>query len=87
MKTSQWAAVSAAVLSFCALASTRVLAVQPTTPSTIPSAPAGDMSAYPSVVQTGTKPTLTWSILYPSSLSGTNPPVLINPPGTLTRVR
>jgi len=43
----------------------------------------GQLSAYPSVVQTGTKPTLTWSILYPSSLSGVNPLVLIKPPGTL----
>ncbi len=39
------------------------------------------MSAYPTVVQTGTKPTLNWSILYPSTVSDL---VEINPPGTLT---
>ncbi len=53
-----------------------------TTP-TIPSSPLGDIIAHPTVVQTGTRPSLTWNILYPSNLSGTNSPVLINPPGSL----
>ncbi|MES2924337.1 MAG: hypothetical protein V4819_22490 [Verrucomicrobiota bacterium] len=95
MKTSHWAAVPAAVLSFCAVASTRVLAADPITTYTIPSAPRGELSAYPSVVQTGTKPTLTWDILYPASFGlggggsgggndGSEPLVEVNPPGTLT---
>lgn len=91
MKTSQWTAISAAVIAVSTLASPRTFAVPGNgngngnggTTSTIPSSPKGDISAYPSVVRTGTKPTLTWNILYPSNLSGTNPPVLVNPPGTL----
>jgi hypothetical protein len=38
------------------------------------------LSAYPTVVQTGTKPTLTWSILYPSNITTM---VTVVPPGTL----
>lgn len=34
--------------------------------ATVPSMPSGWISAYPTVVQTGTKPTLTWGINYPS---------------------
>lgn len=34
----------------------------------IPAAPVGWLSAYPTVVQTGTKPTLTWSSTYPSQV-------------------
>ena len=50
--------------------------------STIPvHAGRGVMSAFPTVVQTGTKPTLTWNILYPSKVSDVAP---INPPGTIT---
>ena len=48
--------------------------------SAIPSIPVGMMSAYPMVVQTGTKPTLNWNILYPSKVSDL---VNIKPPGTL----
>ncbi len=50
-------------------------------PQTIPSVPMGVMSAYPTMVQTGTKPTLTWSILYPSKVSDL---AEITPPGTIT---
>ena len=81
MKTSQLAAVSAAVFSVGTVVSTRCLAVQPAAPNTIPTAPVGQLSAYPTVVQTGTKPTLTWEILYPSSVSNV---ATINPPGTIT---
>ncbi len=77
MKTSQLAAVSAVALIVSTLASTRSHAV----PSTIPSVPVGVMSAYPTVVQTGTKPTLTWNILYPSKVSDV---AVIRPPGTIT---
>jgi hypothetical protein len=34
--------------------------------ATVPLMPSGWLSAYPTVVQTGTKPTLTWGINYPS---------------------
>jgi hypothetical protein len=79
MKTSQLAAVSAAVIALSTLTSSRCLAAQGD--STIPTAPIGSLSAYPTVVQTGTKPTLTWNILYPSKVSDV---ATINPPGTIT---
>lgn len=78
MKTSPWAAASAAVLAMCALTSTSARAGEYV--ARIPASPAGVMSAYPTVVQTGTKPTLTWSILYPSKVSDV---AVINPPGTI----
>ena len=80
MKTSQLAAVPAAVIAMCTLVSTRSLAAAPSSASLIPATPSGVISAYPTVVQTGTKPTLTWDILYPSKVSDM---VLVNPPGTL----
>lgn len=43
----------------------------------IPPSPTGWLTAFPTVVQTGTKPTLTWSITYPSSIANyvdTTPP-------------
>ena len=55
-------------------------ATSDSTASTIPSVPVGVLSAFPTIVQTGTKPTLTWHILYPSTLSDL---VVVNPPGTL----
>ena len=79
MKTSPWAATSAAVILMCTLVSNRTLAGP--TATRIPTSPVGVMSAYPTVVQTGTKPTLTWSILYPSKVSDV---AVINPPGTIT---
>jgi hypothetical protein len=78
MKTSQLAAVSAAAIIVSTLVSSRCLAAAS---STIPSVPVGVMSAYPTVVQTGTKPTLTWNILYPSKVSDV---AIISPPGTIT---
>ncbi len=89
MKTSHWSAVSAALLAVSALIAPCALAVPGNgngnngTTSMIPLVPKGELSAYPSVVRTGTKPTLTWNILYPTSLTVPNPPVSINPPGTL----
>ena len=81
MKISQWAATSAAVITMCAIASTPALAVQPSsTPTEIPATPVGQMSAYPTMVQTGMKPTLTWNILYPSKIDDI---VIINPPGSI----
>lgn len=49
-------------------------------PDRIPAAPTGIMTASPTVVQTGSKPTLKWNILYPSKVSDV---ALINPPGTI----
>lgn len=46
----------------------------------IPSIPVGTLSAYPTVVVTGTKPTLNWSIVYPSTLTDV---AIVNPPGTV----
>ncbi|MEO7097745.1 MAG: hypothetical protein ABI162_00155 [Luteolibacter sp.] len=73
MKTIQLAAASAALMSAIATPSNA-------TPS-IPSEPAGVLSAFPTVVQTGTKPTLTWEILYPSQVSDV---ATITPGGTIT---
>ena len=78
MKTIQRAAATAAVIAIGALAPSLCLAQ--TSTSRIPAAPVGVMSAFPTIVQTGTKPTLTWNILYPSKVSDV---AIINPPGTL----
>lgn len=47
----------------------------------IPALPVGALSATPEVVQTGTYPTLTWGIVYPSKLGDV---ATITAPGTLT---
>ncbi|BCU79076.1 hypothetical protein [Luteolibacter sp. LG18] len=46
-----------------------------------PAIPVGSLTAYPTVVQSGTHPTLTWNITYPSIVQDV---VTITPPGTLT---
>ncbi len=76
MKTSHRAALAAAVIAMCSLVSNRSLAA-----TAIPSVPVGALSAFPTIVQTGTKPSLTWSILYPSKVSDV---AEISPPGTIT---
>jgi hypothetical protein len=63
MKTSQFAAVSAAVIAVSTLVSTRSIAQ-----TASPSIPVGSLVAFPTVVQTGTKPTLTWGITYPAQV-------------------
>jgi len=88
MKTSQRAAATAVLLAIGALAPISCLAQgngngngnSGSSASTIPATPVGVLSAYPTIVQTGTKPTLTWDILHPSNVSNV---VVINPPGTL----
>jgi len=50
---------AATALILCVMASPQALAADP-------SIPIGSLAAAPTVVQTGTKPTLTWSINYPS---------------------
>ncbi|RPJ33448.1 MAG: hypothetical protein EHM17_10215, partial [Verrucomicrobiaceae bacterium] len=82
MKTSQRAALPAAILAAYACAASVCLAQGNSgKTSTIPLEPIGVLSAFPSVVQTGTKPTLTWSIVYPSRVSDL---AIITPPGTIT---
>lgn len=76
MKTSRLVAATAAVIAFGAFAPTSANAQ-----STSPSIPVGTLSAFPTVVQTGTKPTLTWSINYPSIVENY---VTVTPPGTVT---
>lgn len=75
MKTSQLAALSAAFIAAGTLVPSRALA------QTTPTIPVGTLTAFPTVVQTGTKPTLTWSINYPSIVENF---VTITPPGTVT---
>jgi hypothetical protein len=75
MKTNQRAALSAAVIAIGALMPMIGSA------QTNPSIPAGTLSAFPTVVQTGTKPTLTWSINYPSIVEDF---VTVTPPATVT---
>lgn len=46
-----------------------------------PLIPSGNLSAFPTIVQAGTHPTLTWDVTLPESVSDV---VTITPPGTLT---
>lgn len=75
MKTNNCAALAAAIL----IVGTLLPAV--THAQTTPTIPVGDLTAFPTVVQTGTKPTLTWNISYPSVVENF---VTITPPGTVT---
>ncbi len=79
MKTNLCAALSATVMTVSLVVATRSLASTPA-PQTIPSIPVAVLSTFPTVAQTGTRPTLTWSILYPSKVSDL---VAVVPPGTL----
>ncbi|MCW1921636.1 hypothetical protein OKA05_03670 [Luteolibacter arcticus] len=63
MKTSRLAALAAASLATCAFVSG---AAQAQTTTADPLSPVGVMTAFPTMVQTGTKPTLTWSIMHPA---------------------
>lgn len=75
MKHSQLAAFPAAVIAVGTLVS------QSAHCQTIPAIPVGSLTAFPTVVQTGTKPTLTWSINYPSIVEDF---VTITPPNSIT---
>ncbi len=85
--TSHLAAVKAVVLASCGLfAASAVLKANPGNGNgnnnTIPANPVGWLTAFPTVVQTGTKPTLTWSITYPSIVEDyveIIPPATVNP--------
>lgn len=56
------------------------IAAPQVSPEKIPASPSGAMTVSPTVVQTGSKPSLQWNILYPSKVSDV---ALINPPGTI----
>jgi len=73
--TSQPAALAAALVALCGLLTVPALA------QTNPSIPVGSLSAFPTVVQTGTKPTLNWSISYPSIVKDF---VTVTLPATIT---
>ncbi len=92
MKTSQKSAVTVATIAACLVVSTTSDAKRRISPSsnanansdtsaTFPAMPSGWLTAFPTVVQTGTKPTLTWGINYPSIVEDY---VTITPPGTVT---
>jgi len=76
--TSHLAAAKAVVLATCGLiaASTQLNAQ-----AASPSIPVGWLTAFPTVVQTGTKPTLTWDISYPSVVKDF---VTVVPPATVS---
>ncbi|MCX6867265.1 MAG: hypothetical protein NTV46_13785 [Verrucomicrobia bacterium] len=75
MNTSHLAALTAAVITL------GTLMPKPAHAQTSPSIPIGSLSAFPTVVMTGTKPTLTWSINYPSVVKDY---VTVTPPSTVT---
>ncbi len=86
--TSHLAAVKAVAFATCILAANSPCqaAKQPKgtssgTTTLIPAVPGGWLTAFPTVVQTGTKPTLTWSITYPSSVVSY---VTVNPSEVVT---
>ncbi len=82
MKNHHWAASAAAVITIGGLTMPFVSAQNDKAASaTIPAVPSAAFSASPSVVQTGTYPTLSWSILYPSKVSDV---ATITPPGSIT---
>lgn len=81
MKTNSQTRIFATLLALSpAIMPGQAAAQQASSASRIPATPDGLLNAYPSVVQTGTKPTLSWNILYPSKVSDL---VEIDPPGTL----
>jgi hypothetical protein len=65
MKTSTSAAVPALCLASALFVTTHILAAPK---DTDPLLPVGNLSAWPTFVQTGTHPTLTWDIQYPESV-------------------
>jgi hypothetical protein len=79
MKHNPFAAIAAAALALSALASPQAFSQ-----ASDPSVPVGSLSAYPTIVQTGTKPTLTWSISYPSQVRTV---VTVELNGTITPLR
>lgn len=79
MKTSQPAALAAALIAMCVTTS-QVHAAKPEQPGD-PAVPVGWLSAFPTVVQAGTHPTLTWGIEYPETVFEI---ITIDPNGVIT---
>lgn len=86
--TSHLAAVKAVVFASCTLMQISPAIAQGNSGNSngnsnrIPAIPVGWLTAFPTVVQTGTKPTLTWSITYPSIVNDyidIIPPATVNP--------
>jgi hypothetical protein len=77
MKTSHLATLSAAAFALC------TLLVSSASAQTDPSVPTGTLTAYPTIVRTGTYPTLTWGINFPATVTNV---VTINPGGDVTPV-
>ena len=63
MKTNPFASVSAKTLAICTLASAQTWAQ-----SACPAMPIGTLSITPTIIQTDTKPNMTWNITYPLSV-------------------
>ncbi len=87
MKTTRNAALAAAAVQLLIAGTSRGQASDPLIP-------VGTLTAFPTLVQTGTHPTLNWSMMYPSKVigslsngngnnSGTETAAVVNPPGTL----
>ena len=74
MKTSCFLTLAAAIVAI----GTSLAGAQTTTD---PAIPVGSLTAFPTIVQTGTNPTLTWNISYPSQVKDI---VTVTPTGTLT---
>jgi hypothetical protein len=83
MKTTSHPAAAKAVLSAaCGLFTTMVCFAQSNgNVNLIPAVPDGWLTAFPTMVQTGTKPTLTWSITYPSTVDNY---IHVQAPGKIT---
>lgn len=78
MKTNIPSALGAAVIGASLFVSSGSARAQATR---IPAIPLGTLDAFPTIVQTGTKPTLTWGITYPSKVDDV---AVVSPPGTIT---
>jgi hypothetical protein len=83
VKTSPSTRIFASLLAIIPAIAPGVASAQQAATSRIPATPDGLLNAYPSVVQTGTKPTLNWNILHPSKVSDL---VEVDPPGTLIAI-
>jgi len=91
MKTSRLASLAIAITSTSVFVCGAARAQ--TYPESDPIVPVGVLTAFPTLVQTGTHPTLTWNIMHPSKVtgslsssggsSGTETAAVINPPGTI----
>lgn len=62
------------------LAALAAMTAAATAQTAIPMTPIGTLTAFPTIVQTGTKPTLTWNIMYPTKVSDV---ATIQPPGRI----